>query len=313
MRTVTVICPVYNEEEVILEFYNELHAVLISIAESYDSKILFVVDRCTDATLRILKEIAAKDRSVKVLALASRFGHQMSLLAGIDYCSADAVIMMDSDLQHPPMLIPKMLAAFETGYDIVYTIRQDSPEIGFFKRNCSKWFYRFINRISKVPINESAADFRLISRRVAEVFQTQIREQNQFIRGLVSWIGFDATGILYCVGARRAGKSKYSLRRMIRFGLNGIISFSKRPLQAAILLGFAFAALGLLFIAVTFVQYFMHRSFPSGWATVVILIALFSGVQLIFLGILGEYIGAIFDEVKRRPHYIVHEKVNFDD
>jgi dolichol-phosphate mannosyltransferase len=218
--------------------------------------------------------------------------------------------MIDSDLQQPPSLIPKMLDLFEKGYDIVYTIRQDSSEVGFLKRSSSKLFYRIINRISQIPINESAADFRLISRRVAEVFQNRIRERNQFMRGLFSWVGYNSTHIPFQVKTRIAGKSKYSFIRLIRFAMQGIVSFSKTPLQTAIIFGFIFAFFGLVYSIITFIQFFLDDTLPSGWATLTILISLFSGVQLIFLGIIGEYIGAIFDEVKGRPHYLIEEKIN---
>jgi glycosyltransferase involved in cell wall biosynthesis len=312
VKTLTVVCPVYNEEEVIEAFYNELKAVLLSMAESYQPKIIFVVDRCEDATLDILERIAKSDKSVMIIALSARFGHQASLLAGIDHCSSDAVIMMDSDLQHPPALIPTMLKEFERGYDIVHTLRQDSPEINPLKRTTSKLFYRFVNRIASVPIKENAADFRLISRRVTEVFQSQIRERNQFLRGLFSWVGFNSIAISFEVRKRSVGRSKYSVRRMIRFAADGTMSFSKRPLQAAILIGLAFAAFGFLLAFITSIQYFLYRSLPPGWATLVITLSVFSGIQLVFLGIIGEYIGAIFDEVKGRPHYIIEEKINFN-
>jgi len=311
MKTLTVICPVYNEEEVIGDFYSELKQVLISIEDRYETSILFVVDPSTDGTVLVLRRIAQSDSSVHIIILSARFGHQMALVAGMDHCDSDAVIMMDSDLQHPPALIPDMLDQFENGYDIVYTLREDTAEINFFKRFSSKLFYRLINRISSVPINESAADFRLVSRRVIEVFQHQITERNQFLRGLFGWVGFKSIGIRFHVRRRGAGKSKYSIGRMIRFGINGVVSFSKSPLQAATMMGFIFAAFGFLYAFLTVIQYFSFGSFPSGWATIIILVSIFSGTQLIFLGIIGEYIGAIFDEVKSRPHYIIDEKVNF--
>lgn len=312
-KTLTVISPVYNEEEVIREFYIELSRVLVDLSYRYDYKILFVVDQSTDTTWEILKSIAEQDHSVQIILLSSRFGHQMSLLAGIDNSTSDVIVMLDSDLQHPPELIPKMLTKYEQGYDIVYTIRQDSPEISFFKRSTSKLFYSFINKISNITINESAADFRLISHRVAEVFRKQIRERNQFLRGLFSWVGFRSTGIKFQVRKRRAGRSKYSLGRMFQFGFEGVVSFSKKPLKAAIYVGLGFAILSFLFAIVSLFQYFIYASFPSGWTTIVMLISISSGVQLIFLGIVGEYIGAIFDEVKGRPHYIVEEKVNLEN
>lgn len=313
MKTVTVICPVYNEEAVIELFYLEVKTVLNRLADMYQSRILFVVDRSQDTTLDILKRIAELDPNVMILALSSRFGHQMSLLAGIDHSDADAVIMMDSDLQHPPDLIPAMLRKFEEGYDIVYTLRQDTSEINWFKRISSKMFYRVINRISDVPINESAADFRLISRRVAHLFQTQIREQNLFLRGMIGWLGYRSFALPFQVRKRPAGKSKYSIRRMIRFGIYGVVSFSKSPLQVAIVVGLAFAVFGFGFAFITVLQYFITKALPSGWATLTILLSIFSGIQLVFLGIIGEYIGAIFDEVKARPHYIIDEQINFNE
>jgi len=313
MKTVTVVCPVYNEEAVIGLFYREVRAVLTGLANRYQARLLFVVDRSQDATLDILKHLAESDPDVMILALSSRFGHQMSLLAGIDYGDADAVIMMDSDLQHPPDLIPVMLQAYEQGYDIVYTLRQDTPEISWFKRTSSKLFYRIINRISDVPINESAADFRLISRRVAALFRTQIRERNLFLRGMIGWIGFKSIAVPFEVRKRPAGRSKYSIRRMIRFGTDGVVSFSKSPLQAAIGVGLVLALFGFGFAFITLVQYFLDKSLPPGWATLTILLSIFSGIQLTFMGIIGMYIGAIFDEVKARPHYIIEEMINFQD
>lgn len=311
MKTLTVISPIYNEESVIEAFYTELSSVL-STLEGYQSNILFVVDRSTDQTLTILKRIADKDSSVQVLALSNRFGHQMSLLAGLDHCHSDVAVMMDGDLQHPPELIPEMLEKYEQGYDIVYTLREDARKSSLFKRLTSRLFYRCINWISEIPILESAADFRLISRSVLEAFQTQIRERNQFMRGLFNWVGFNSIGIRFRARDRFAGKTKYSLRRMVRFGLHGIVSFSKRPLQLSILAGTIFAFFSLIYALIAFVQYFVYASLPSGWTTLVIMIALSTGVQLICLGFIGEYIGAIFDEVKGRPHYLIAEKINFN-
>lgn len=311
MKTLAVVCPVYNEAEVIERFHEALGAVLDSVAHRYASQILFVLDRSTDGTLALLRGLASRDPRVRVLALSSRFGHQMSLLAGIDHAEADAVVMLDSDLQHPPELIPRLLDEFEKGRDIVYTIRQDSEDIGFLKRITSRLFYRLINLVSQIPIDQSAADYRLISRRVAEVFRTRIRERNQFLRGLFAWVGYERVGVPFQVRGRAGGRSKYSIRRLFSFAIAGITSFSKRPLQAAIYVGFAFALLALVMATATLAQYFMYRALPPGWATIVIVVSGLNGVQLIFLGILGEYIGAIFDEVKQRPHYLVEEKVNF--
>jgi glycosyltransferase involved in cell wall biosynthesis len=311
MRTLSVVSPVFNEEEVIEEFHQILAAVLDSLSGRYESEIIYVVDSCPDQSLEILRGIAQKDRRVKVIALSSRFGHQMSLVAGIDHAFGDAVIMLDSDLQHPPSLIPVMLTEFEKGNDVVFTIRNDPPGTGLFKKISSRLYYALINRLSPILILESAADFRLISARVAHVFRTEIRERNQFLRGLVSWVGFKRVGIHFAAQQRGGGRTKYSLRRLLRFGIHGLVSFSKKPLQAAVIVGFALAFGGFLVALFSLFDYFYRANLPSGWTTLVILISGFSGVHLIFLGIIGEYIGAIFDEVKARPHYIVQEKLNF--
>lgn len=312
IRTLTVICPVYNEEEVIASFHAALRAVLDRVADRYRSTILFVVDRSADRTEEVLRGIAAADPAVRILFLSSRFGHQHSLLAGIDHADGDAIVMMDSDLQHPPEVIPALLAEFERGNDVVYTVRLDSPDIGLFKRVTSKLFYRLVNTLSDVPIHESAADFRLLSRRVADVFRTAIRERGMFLRGLVSWVGFRSAAVPFEVRGRGAGRSKYSLRRMVSFAIDGVLSFSKRPLKAAIAVGMAVALGGLVHGGAVLLEYLRHAVMPSGWATLAILVSVLGGVQLVFLGVVGQYIGAIFDEVKGRPHYLVDARVNFD-
>ena len=310
MKTLTVISPVYNEAPVIESFYLALKKTLGTLRPKYRSEILFILDRSSDGTIEILRKIARKDKSVRVLSLSSRFGHQMSLLAGIDHSHSDIVLMMDSDLQHPPTVIPQLLREYEKGNDIVYAVRSDTRKIGFFKKISSALFYKMINMISEVPINENAADFRLISQKVASVFREQIRERNIFLRGMISWVGFNQASVTFVAGERHSGESKYNLARMLRFGISGVLSFSKKPLQAAILVGSLFAGFALINALVTFFYYFHDKSLPSGWTTIVILISGIGGVQLIFLGILGEYLAGIFDEVKGRPHYLVQEKIN---
>lgn len=311
MKTLSIVTPVFNEEEVIETFYRELRAVLDSIADRYDATILFVVDRSTDRTLDILREIATSDRSVQVLALSSRFGHQMSLLAGIDHAYGDAVITMDSDLEHPPSLIPVMLEQFEHGYDVVQTARVERAGTPLLDRLSSRFFYRLINRVSNVPIAAAGADFRLISARVATVFRDEIRERNQFLRGLIAWAGFRSCQVAYAAGAREGGRPKYSFAKKLRLAIDGIVSFSKRPLQAAVYVGVLLATVSFALGVFSVVSYFTSARTPAGWATLSVLITFFSGIQLIFLGVIGEYIGTIFDEVKRRPHYLVDEAINF--
>jgi polyisoprenyl-phosphate glycosyltransferase len=310
MRTLTVVCPVYDEEAVILAFHEELSRVLTGLEGRWSASVLYVVDRGTDRTLDLLRGLAAADRSVRVLALSSHFGQQASLLAGLDHCDADAVVMMDGDLQHPPALIPELLAAHEKGYDVAYTVREDTPDIPLLKRLSARWFYRLLNAISDTPIHEGAADFRLVSRRVVEVFQRRIRERGLFLRGLFVWVGFPSCAVRFRAGTRRAGRTKYSLGRMLRFGLGGVVTFSRAPLRAALAAGLVISGLGLLAASAILLGAVLGQPLPPGWAIVALLLAVLAGVQLVFAGILGEYVGAVLDEVRLRPHYIVEERVN---
>jgi dolichol-phosphate mannosyltransferase len=308
--SLTILCPVFQEEQVIGKFASRLLAVLDGLKERYLSDVLFVVDQSPDRTLEVLKQLAAGDSRLRILSLSSRFGHQMSLLAGIDHCRSDVLVMMDSDLQHPPELIPQLLDQYEAGHDIVSTIRQSSEDVGPLRKAGSWLFYKALNWLSDVPIEPNAADFRLLSRKVVRVFQESIREQNQFLRGLFGWVGFKKTSLSFQAGNRAGGKSKYSFARLLRFAFNGVLSFSKTPLKAAIVVGLLFATVGLVLVIVTTIQFFVYTQLPSGWTTIVTLISGFAGIQLIFMGVVGLYVGAIFDEVKARPHYIIDESVN---
>lgn len=310
MKTLTVIAPVYNEEEVIADFYRELKQTLNALS-GYRTNMLFVIGRGTDRTLPILRALAEKDKNLKVLWLSSRFGHQMQLLAGIDHAGTDVVVMLDSDLQHPPSVIPKLLAKYEEGNDIVYTVRKQTADQGLVRKWCSDIFYWFLNRISDVPINNNTADFRLVSRKVADIIKRDIRERNLFLRGVFPWLGFNQEAVHFQANPRRAGTSKYSLSRLITFGLSGVVSFSRKPLRVATAVGLVFALFGFLYALFTIAQFLFLKALPTGYATLVVLLSVFGGLQLIFLGVVGEYIGAIFDEVKKRPHYIVDEKINF--
>ncbi|HXU66780.1 MAG TPA: glycosyltransferase family 2 protein [Casimicrobiaceae bacterium] len=313
-KSLTVVTPVFNEEDVIARFYERTKAVLGDLAGRYDTKILFVLDRSNDGTLQILRELAARDPDAQVIALSSRFGHQMSLLAGIDHADdADVIVMMDSDLQHPPEIIPELLAAHEAGNDVVYTVRVENRDTGVVRRTLGSGFYRLLSYLSRVPIHENSADFRLISRRVAALLRKRIRERNMFLRGLFTWIGFNQARVDYAAAPRAGGHSKYSLARMLGLATAAILSFSTKPLQISIFLGLGFAAASLALVVFTVVAYFHDKTIPSGWTTIVTLLLLFSGVQLIVMGILGAYIGGIYEEVKERPHYIVDEIINLGD
>jgi len=303
-KLISIVAPVFNEEESIGFFYKELSDVLEGL-DQYSFEIIFVVDKCSDNTLEILINIAKQDARVIVVGLSRRFGHQMSLVAGIDQCSGDACIMMDSDLEHPPAFIPNILEKYEEGFDIVHTKREYVKGVGFFKSITSKIFYKFLNSLSDEKLGENSADFRLISRKVIDVFNSKVREHNQYLRGLFRWVGFNQTEIAFTSGMRQAGDSKYGIGRMIQLGLDGMVSFSKAPLRASIILGIIVALIGAAYGIYNIVMYFTAASLPQGWTTLVSLVLLIGGLLLFILGIIGLYISAIFDESKNRPLYII--------
>jgi glycosyltransferase involved in cell wall biosynthesis len=310
LQKLTIVAPAFNEEEVITEFYRQVKAVLTNLADRYETSILFVVDQCTDRTPELLTQIAEHDKACQVLFLSSRFGHQMSLVAGLDYADADVIIMMDSDLQHPPGLIPKLIAEYENGAEIVSTKRTDGIVTSTFRRWVGGYFYKMMGALANIPMEPNSADFRLITRRVAKIFREQIREQNQFLRGLFAWVGFRSAVVEFQTSPRFGGSSKYSLTRLFTFAAQGIVSFSTKPLVLSVYLG---AVMGLaacaLIVFYTF-AYFINDHIPSGWSTLAILILAFGALQLMMLGVIGLYIGAIFAEVKHRPLYIVEGGLN---
>ena len=311
MLKVTVVAPVYNEEEVISDFHSAVSSVLNSISE-IDYCILYVVDRCTDRTVGILREIASRDERTRVVLLSARFGHQASLVAGIERSlDSDAIVMMDSDLQHPPELIPALIVGFRSGFDIVYTVRADTENVHPLRKFVGYVFYRLLSNIAEAPLKSNTADFRLISKRVANALIQGFKERNLFLRGLFPWMGFNQMAVEYTARSRKAGRSKYSLSRSIRLATHGILSFSTKPLQLGIFIGGGFSCLSFTMAVWAVVEYFVNSSLPSGWTTLIVLLLMFSGVQLVILGIIGAYIGGIYDEVKHRPRYIVEEEIMF--
>lgn len=311
-RLITVVVPLLDEAEGIAYFYKELRTTLSKIP-SYDFIVLFVVDGGSDASFDILKEIGVDNKQVHILKLSRNFGHQAALLAGIDYAKGEAVIMMDSDMQHPPSLIPFLITEYEKGNAIVFTEREEADDLSLFYKLAGALFYRIVNLLSDVPINRNASDFRLISKSVVDLMQTRIRERNMFMRGIMSWVGFKQSKIHFKASKRYAGTSKYPFSKRLQFAIFGIISFSKKPLRAATIIGVLFAMFGFIFAIVTVIQYFINaEAFVPGWATVIVLLSIFGGLQLFFLGVIGEYIGSIFDEVKARPQYVVEEAINVD-
>jgi dolichol-phosphate mannosyltransferase len=309
MKTVDIVLPAYNEEAGLRVFHATLMQVLTPLQSKYIFKIIYVLDRSTDNSLDVLTQLAAKHPNVTILHLSKRFGHQMSLVAGIDHSSGDAVIMMDCDLQHPPQLIPVLLDQFEAGFDIVHTVRTYGGKTSLARKIASSFFYHFQNELSPVELQEGAADFRLISRKVARVFQTQIREHDQFLRGLFKWVGFSSTFVSFVSPPRFAGKTKYDLRRLATFFVLGMISFSKVPLRIASFIGFFISCMSLLYGVYLIGVFFRVRHLPAGYTSLIVVSLFMGGLQLTVLGMIGEYLGHVFDETKKRPLYIVDQVV----
>ena len=307
MRRLTVVCPVYNEERVIVAFHEELRQALGRIP-GWQSRVIYVVDRGSDRSLDLLRALAGAEPDVSVLALSSRFGQQAALLAGIDHSDGDALVMLDSDLQHPPAVIAELVARHEQGFDVVYTVRETDASLPLVKRLGARAFYGLVNAISDTPIRQGAADFRLLARPVVEVFQSQLRERTLFLRGLVNWVGFRASAVRFRPGLRGGGETKYTLPRMVRFGLTGVVSFSRFPLRAAGLVGLLVVALGLA--ALTLALFRATSAQPLGGSLLLAAIGLIGGAQLVFTAVLGEYLGAVLEEVRARPHYVVEERIN---
>lgn len=305
-EVLSVVCPCFNEAEVVRPFYQKLKGTLDSL-EGLRCRILFVDDGSGDDTLARLNEIAAEDPAVSVYSLSRNFGHQVALTAGLDAARGDAVVMMDSDLQHPPSLIPKMVELWRQGNDVVSAVRKCTADETWFKRLSSWAFYRLINWSSETPIYAGAADFCLLSRRAHKSLR-QLPERHRFLRGMVSWIGFRRAFVEYEAPARAAGKSKYTLRRMLRLASNAVFSFSAAPLQSSARVGMLAIAAGLLYLVYVVGRYLLWHDLVPGWSSVVCCMVILGGLQLFFIGLIGEYLARIFEEVKRRPLYLLKQK-----
>jgi polyisoprenyl-phosphate glycosyltransferase len=313
MATIDIILPVYNEEEGLAIFHEALSRALIGLSQRYDFRVIYVLDRCHDNSLAVLKSIASRDERVTVLHLSRRFGQQMSLIAGLDHSNGDASILMDCDMQHPPQLIGRLLEKMVEGYDVVQSIRTYDPRTHAAKRWTSDIFYKVQNWLSPIEIPKGAADFRLITRKVRDIFKGSIREQNQFLRGLFQWVGFRQATVEFVSPPRAVGASKYGFLRLLTFSIAGITAFSKVPLRGAAVLGFVISALSVFSGIFEIGMYLTGRHLISGFTTLFVVVSFIGGLQLTVLGIIGEYLGAVFDEVKRRPLYIVDEVFGRDD
>ncbi len=304
----SIVVPIFNEEEIIPEMHRRMSAMLDGL--DGPSELILVNDGSRDRSLEIMKELAARDPRLKVISFSRNFGHQMAITAGIDHAAGDAVVVIDADLQDPPEVIPELIKKWKEGYELIYAVRSERKGETFFKKFTASFFYRLIAGLTELKIPADSGDFRLMDRKVVEAMK-QVREHHRFMRGLSVWVGFKQIGVTYVRQERFAGVTKYPLKKMVRFATDGITSFSYVPLQLATSFGFVFAGLALVAIPVVAVLRAFGNDFFTGQATTLLSVLLLGGVQLIFLGIIGEYLGRIYDEVKKRPLYIISEKIGF--
>jgi dolichol-phosphate mannosyltransferase len=303
--TLCVVAPCCNEADGLREFYQQLSRKLSALPDC-QYQIVLVDDGSSDATPQILADLAREDPAVRVLSLSRNFGHQVALTAGLDAAEGDAVIMMDADLQHPPALIPEMIACWQQGADIVSGIRQATHGAAWWKSATSGLFYRLINLLSDTYIVPGAADFCLLSRRAHQALLS-VRERQRFLRGIVSWIGFQRTFIPFEAPPRYAGKSSYSLAKMIRLAMTAVISFSSAPLRMATRLGLLVSAAGFGYLVYILLAWLFLKRVEPGWTSTISVILILGGVQLVFMGLLGEYLAVVYEEAKRRPLYILKQ------
>ena len=300
---ISILLPVLNEEANIEPVYLAITNIFNNLSE-YQFEIIFVDDGSTDNTLQVLKELSDWANNVFYVSFSRNFGKDNALMAGLQYCTGDAVITMDADLQHPPEMIPGLIAAWQQGYEVVYTYRENKNQhAGFFNQISSKLFYNTVNKLSEVQLENGIADFRIIDKKVVHTM-AKLTESNPFFRGLVKWVGFKQKAIPYTPDNRKNGETKYSNWSLIHLAMTGITSFSTKPLSFAIYLGFFFSFASLLYIPYVLYSYYAGLAI-SGWASIIVTIAFFGGLQLMILGIIGLYLGKSFMQSKNRPRYII--------
>jgi len=305
---VSVIVPAHNEEKNIAALLDRL----VPILKKYQYELIFIDDGSTDKTLEVLKAYAQKNRAIKLLSFNRNFGHQVALACGYEHAKGDCVITIDADLQDPPKIIDEMIAEWQKGAEIVYAKRTKRDDT-WFKQNSAHFFYRFLNFLSDTPIPTDVGDFRLQSKRVNE-YLISLPEHSKFLRGLVAWGGFKESYINFDREKRYSGKTHYTLSKMVNFALDGIISFSIKPLRLAIYMGFLVSIIGIFGIIYALYRRFFlpHEYWITGWTALFVSVLFLGGTQLITIGIIGEYIGRIYRESQNRPQYLLREKVNFN-
>ncbi|NSW51456.1 MAG: glycosyltransferase family 2 protein [Anaerolineae bacterium] len=303
--TISIIAPIYNEQDCLHELYRRIREVMHSAKEDWE--LVLVNDGSKDRSYEIIRELAAADpEHVRPVIFARNFGHQIAVTAGMEFSRGDAVVIIDADLQDPPELILEMIAKWREGYQVVYAVRTEREGESWFKLFTAKLFYRIVYKITDVDIPLDTGDFRLLDRKVVDTMNA-MHERHRFLRGMSSWVGFKQVGVEYKRAARFAGETKYPIKKMLKFALDAITSFSYFPLQVATYLGFIFAAISVIGVITVVVMRLSGSQEFLGQATTLVAVLIFSSVQLICLGILGEYIGRLYDEVKGRPLYIVSE------
>ena len=309
MSKISVVVPMYYEEEVANECYNRLNKVLTSIP-NYEHEIIFINDGSKDKTLSILEEIAKQDNNVKIISFSRNFGHQCAVTAGLKYTTGDAIVIIDADLQDPPELIPEMLKLWEQGYEVIYGKRKTRDGESKFKLLTAKMFYQTLNALSDVEIPKDTGDFRLIDKKVVDVVNS-LPEHNKFLRGLMSWVGFNQTPFEYERKERFAGKTKYPLKKMLKLASDGIISFSTKPLKIVGGIGILSIITSFIILIYSILSYiFKWNNLMPGWTSLMVTITFLAGMILISLWMMSEYIARIYDEVKGRPQYIIDKKIN---
>ena len=309
LKTVSIVVPVYNEEDNLREFHKRITEVMSQ--EPYDYKIVFVNDGSSDGSAVVLNELAKEDDHVEAFLLSRNYGHQMALTCGLDNAEGDAIVTMDGDMQHPPEIVPQLLRLWEQGNEIVITKRLATEDAGFFKNITSATYYKLINAMSKVEITPGGSDFRLMDRIAVDAFK-QYRERARFIRGLVNTLGFKVAEVEFVAPPRFAGQSKFNLRKMLHFALDGITAFSNLPLRWAFYTGLIMGLISMALLGHVLYEKFVDEDIVPGWATTMVSILFLGGIQLVGIGILGEYIGRIFEEIKHRPLYLVSRHIKKD-
>jgi glycosyltransferase involved in cell wall biosynthesis len=308
-KSISCVVPVYNEETVIAEFVGALDKTLSQFPYAYE--ILLVDDGSQDNTPVIIEQLRSQYR-FRYLRFSRNFGKEKAISAGLDYAQGDAVILMDGDFQHPLELLSEFIAKWEEGYNMIYAVRQNRSDESWFKRTCAKTFYQFTSRINRVNIPANAGDFRLLDRKIVGALQ-KLPERNRFMKGLYSWVGYKQTAIPFEVQPRKAGSSQWNFYSLLDLAITGITSFTAFPLRLIALGGISVATLAIIYALWIVFSTLIFGIKTPGWATIVTTITFFGGLQLFALGVVGEYIGRVFDEVKHRPHYIIDEDSSFDD